>query len=468
MPSYIESALYDFVKTILTRGIRTLKSPRFFPYSAFLLLIVTITTVTTFLDQVGQTISPNTRDIMLFVELSVSISFIVVGLFLGRLKTSIQMILLIGGSIALSFLFYNNIIPSADKVAINIAALLYIFWLGIVAFSTFALFRDLFANETVGTVLFLGKPEDDGKVMFSVFAWLFVIINFALGYVIYSKATTSGVELSGLGIMALSIIALLPLLGFQRKHDVFYTILTCFFMFTTIKVSLFTFKVLSGSKQSSSLWDILFSLFMALYTIQNAAVKGINIGKKLDDDDEEEEKDEKSKKSLEERLMDEEQGVITRFLNYLLTDRGIVLVILGIVLGYHTMQVQTILGKQNIFNDLSFTKDADIVILGYEVNIVITLVIYVVSLFFFFIFPPFRHYANPEVNRIQWLPPYDELREVFAGIRSGEINWKMDMTKMIVGMGKDMVAQKLGRKKKKKTNEERFNSFWGKLRRGGE
>ncbi|MDH5644493.1 MAG: hypothetical protein OEZ01_00710, partial [Candidatus Heimdallarchaeota archaeon] len=78
--TYIESALGDFIKNILTRGIRTLKSPRYAPYSIFLLIIVIISTVSIFLQPYFNIITDDTIDLMLFLEISVATSFVLVGL----------------------------------------------------------------------------------------------------------------------------------------------------------------------------------------------------------------------------------------------------------------------------------------------------------------------------------------------------------------------------------------------------
>ncbi len=206
MATYIESALGDFVKSILTRGIRTLKSPRFFPYSAFLLLIVIITTATAFMEQItGNGPSERFRDQLLFIELAASISFVFVGIFLGRINIKLQMLLLVGLISGLTFVFNSDILEDSTSTTMKIASIFYILWIAIVAFSTFALLRDLFANETFGTVLFLGKPEDDGKVMFSFLGWLLVFLNLGLGIFVIQKSDVSdAVHLSGVVIIVLS------------------------------------------------------------------------------------------------------------------------------------------------------------------------------------------------------------------------------------------------------------------------
>ncbi|MHA2404613.1 MAG: hypothetical protein ACXADH_16555, partial [Candidatus Kariarchaeaceae archaeon] len=106
MSTYIESALADFIKSILTRGIRTLKSPRFFPYTAFLLLIVIIGTLTAFYEDLsGKTLGDDYKDRLLYIEISVSIAFIAVGILLGRASTTLQMGAIMATVVGLASIF---------------------------------------------------------------------------------------------------------------------------------------------------------------------------------------------------------------------------------------------------------------------------------------------------------------------------------------------------------------------------
>ncbi len=455
--TYIESALGDFIKSILTRGIRTLLSKRFIPYTIFLLLVTITSTMTAFVRQLFPQIEVPSEfiKILLFLELSTALAFITVGILMGRARPSIQIVGIISFMIIYLSVFYMGLVPNSDRVSLIISGSLYIFWVGIVTFSTFSLFRDLFANDIFGTILFLGEPEDHGKILFSLVGWILVFINFGLGYSIYKKATSGPLYYTAISIMLLSFIAMLPLLGFQSKNDVFYTIITWFFMFATIKIALLAFKTMTQSQGETSFWETLFSLFMAIYAVQGSASKGVNIGKKaaIDGDG----------KSLEDELMENEKSFfLTNMIIKFLTDKGVILIILGVLMGYHTTQVQTILGQGNIFQDIVLTSGADIVLLGYEVNIIITLVIYVSSLILFWIFPPFRRYANPEIRRIPWAPEYTDLKIMIAGIKEGDIEWKGDAAKLAIGIVSDKVLHKLGIKDTSEKTEDRIRSTFGK------
>lgn len=456
MSTYLESALWDFIKTILTKGIRTLKSPRFFPYTVFLLLIVITGTLATFIEEFsGSGLSDNRKNLLLYIEISAAIAFISVGMFLGRARIILQMVSIVGIVGLMSGVFYDKhgilitVFGKETDLASSLAAMLYVLWIGIISFSTYSLIRDLFASDIFGTVLFLGKPEDNGEVMFKWICLILAGINFSLGYMIYTRdGILKSTEYTAIIIMISSIIAIYPLIGFQRKNDVFFTILSWFYMFTTIRVFLLAFRTFSDSTGETSYWDTLFSLFIALYTIQNAAAKGVKLGQKGD-------------QSLEEELLEGERRGIFAGLAILLTDRGLVLLILGIVMGFHAMQVQTTMGQPNIFQEFEFTSDADIILLGYELNLAISLFIYVMSLVLFVLLPTFRRYSSPNINRLPWLPPYNDLKLVIGGIKDGEISWKGDAMKFIVGMGKDKIAAKFGRKPK--SVGDRFGGVWGNM-----
>ncbi len=450
--TYIESALGDFIKTILTRGIRTLKSKEYAPYSIFLLVMVFASTITTFIARFTEIkVSDVFVDYLLYIELSVAFGFIIVGILLGRVRHIFQIGSIIAIAIIGTLLLQSDNISNTTEISLYLVATLYIIWIAIATFSTFALFRDLFASDVFGTILFLGKPEDDGKVMFSELGWMLVIVNIALGYVIFDKALPdTPLYYTAISILILSVIAIVPLLGFQKKNDVFYTVITSFFMFATIKIALIAFRALTSTSGSTSFWDTIFSLFMALYAIQGAAVKGIKIGDKSTD--------------LEEELMEEQKGLgIGETIAKVLSHRGIVLLILGILMGYHTMQIQTILERGNIFDNFDLTAGSDIVFLGYQTNILITLFIYIMSMILFFVVPAFKRYANPEVNRIPWAPPYEDLKIMVAGIKAGDISWKGDAAKLAIGIVSDKVKAKLGIKKKSKDKENRIGSTLNKL-----
>ncbi len=433
--TYIESALFDFVKSIFTRGIRTLKSPRFLPYTSVLLIIVLFSTIATFLSQIvpNYNISADFIDLILYVELSAAIAFVFTGMLLGRSNAKIQLPVIFSIIIGTSLTMYLKLIIIDNTYALVAVAIFYILWIGITTFSTFSLFRDLFGSNIFGTILFLGKQEDDGRPLFSGIGWILAILNFSLGLLLLKEAPTTALVFTSYVIMFFALIAVIPLFNFQKKNDVFFSVLNAFYMFSTIKVILLVFRVMTATAGETSFWDSIFSMFIALYAVQGAAVKGVKIAKKSTD------------MTLEEQLMDEAKGLgLMDTISKIFSDRGIILIILGVLLGYHSMQVQASFNRQNLFSNVSILSGSDIVILGYEFSVLISLFIFTACILLFPIVPKFRAYANPEVKRIPWAPEYDDLKLMLAGIKTGDVEWKADAAKLAMGLAKDTLKAKLG------------------------
>ncbi|MHA2503201.1 MAG: hypothetical protein ACXAE3_10040 [Candidatus Kariarchaeaceae archaeon] len=437
--TYIEKALYDFVRTIATRGIKTLTDAKYLPYSLFLLVVVGISTIAAFLDDLtGIAITPEIKDVLLYVELSTALAFLFVGLILGKLRLLFQVVVMFVITGGLTFVLYTEILGNASDLAMLAATLLYVLWIIVASFSTFSLFRDLFENDVFGLVLFLGKPEDDGRPMFSLIAWILIFVNIGLGVLIYQNGTdqqSTALVYSGIIIIFAAIIATFPLFNVQRKYDVFYTIITTFYMFTTIRIAILAFKSLTNTPGQTSIWDTIFSLFIALYAIQSAAVKGIKIGEADLPD-----------LSVEEKMMAKEKGNLgfSKTVSRLIGDKGIVLSILGLVIGYHSLQIQSFLGRQNIFNDFEYTADADIILIGYEVNLAVSFLIYILAILAFLLIPAFRRYANPTVRRIVWAPEYGDLKLLAIAVKEGDINWKTEAMGVVTSLGASKIKGLVG------------------------
>ena len=428
--TYIENALYDFIKNILKKGITTLKNPDYIAYSIYFVIGILFTTLVTLIYSVFPIqMSEMLMNSLLDIELSIALSFLIVGLIFSNLEKAKQVILLTSLIVGFNglFILLNDIFIVNNKLIISIV--FYILWISISIFSSFALIRDLFNNDVLSTILFLGKPYDDGRPIFRFFVFLLAIFNTFLGVFIYDY----GIEQSSNAFIYLSIIiiimaaiAVIPLINLQRKYDVFFTIISLFYAMTTIRVMLIAFRSLNSGSGDISFGGTLLSLFIAIYTIQGLVDKSMKIKNRTKDDQEQ---------SLKE-------GALVlfnrKFLNHL-GNNGIILVILGLFLGYHSIQIQYMLDRVDLFDEIAFTSNADIAIIGYEVSLTMSLLLYVFSVILFILWPNFRIYANPSVRRIVWAPEYGDVKLLATSIKSGVINWKTEGLKI----AKSLSASKL-------------------------
>ena len=47
----------------------------------------------------------------------------------------------------------------------------------------------------------------------------------------------------------------------------------------------------------------------------------------------------------------------------------------------------------------------------------------------------FTYHSNPEIIRLEWLPPYEEMKGLVVGIKDGTLNYKVDGLKLLINMG---------------------------------
>ena len=93
----------------------------------------------------------------------------------------------------------------------------------------------------------------------------------------------------------------------------------------------------------------------------------------------------------------------------------------------------------SLFDEIAFTSNTDIAIIGYEVSLTMSLLLYVFSVVLFILWPNFREYANPSVRRIIWAPEYEDAKLLAKSIKSGEISWRTEGFKI----AKSLSATKL-------------------------
>jgi len=265
--------------------------------------------------------------------------------------------------------------------------------------------------------------------VFRFFVFILAIFNTFLGFFIYDY----GIEQNSNAFIYLSIIifimaaiAIIPLINLQKKYDVFFTIISLFYAMTTIRVMLIAFRSLNSGSGDISFGGTVLSLFIAIYTVQGLVDKTMKIKNKDEDD--------------HEKVAQEGTLVVfnRRFLNHL-GNNGIILVILGLFLGYHSIQIQYMLDRIELFDEIAFTSNTDIAIIGYEVSLTMSLLLYVFSVVLFILWPNFREYANPSVRRIIWAPEYEDVKLLAKSIKSGVINWKTEGLKI----AKSLSASKL-------------------------
>ncbi len=449
--SYLERAVFDFTKSVLTDGFKTLLTKKYLPYTLTALVIIVFNSLLTFSELIKlNLITPQITNLLITVEIALATAFIIVGLFFSRLSNLMQLIIIFISTPIFTWIFS---IPFVSENILNyIVAFYFIAWLIVSSFSEFSFMRDLLGNYVFGGVLFLGKPKDDGKLLFGGIVAVITIINIGIGFFLVTRYNNSvGLSILGFLIMLVGVINLIPLLNLQRSGDVFFTSLGWYYSLNVIRaISLIaTLLFFSNNATSSSLISTAFTLFLVLFAVHKAAQYSVKLGKKV---------------SLKDQLLlNDDAGREKRpelgliyLLSRLFKDRGIVLLILGFVLGFHTTQLQIRLRTGTFFSTFILTEQINPNVWSNQIYLYTGMTIYLFMIGLFFFSKSFRDYANPSIYRAEWLPPYEDMKDLIYGIKRGEVDYKTNLLKMTGGMIKDQLGKKLlGRDTK---HEQRINS----------
>lgn len=446
--TYIERAFFDFTRSVIVSGAKTLVHPKYLPFTLSSLIIVFASTILSFFgNQIGLNLAtPENLQLFLSLEISIGISFLLAGLLFSRLNYVSQLLIIFLLTVSFFVLFANDILP-VDSIG-YIAAVLFVLWIILGSLSQYSFFRDFFGHPIIGGILFLGKQRDDGKVIFRGFVAIITIFNIGLGYVVLKDAIDLGLSYSyvilGGVIIFAGIINLFPLLHIQSSGDVFFSTLTWFYSLGTIRVVNLAFRLLSKNDTSNNtLLDLGITLFLILVAVHKATSSGKKVEEQLAESKELSLKDPKKKKSK----IPEEHNPIQRMINKVFQDRGIVLIILGSALGYHTTIVQFRLGEFNLLSNNAFNADIPWPVISHEVAIFTYLTIYLLTIAFFLLIPGFRRYSNPEIIRLTWLPEYPDMKNLVIGMKEGKVDYKLDLLKLAASMSKDQIAKTIGIKK---------------------
>ncbi len=429
--TYIESAISDFTRHVLTSGIRTLFTKRYLPFTLTGLIIVAMNSFVIIVGGSSEYGTPENIRLFLSIEVAVSVSFFITGLILGRMHGGLQILGIVSLSALFAFLFNDGII--SQEYIQYMTAFLFLFWIVLGAISQYSFFRDFLGNPVFGGILFLGKHKDDGKVLFGGVVFFITIVNVVLGLMLLNLGIQEGssikIFLGGVIVLA-GIINIFPSLGIQNQGDVFFTTLSWFYVIGTIRGMYLIFQLMSGNEtgQQGGLLDLVLTLFMVIFAVHKAASTTKDY---LDDAgiDEKNEEDQKSNPIIK-----------------LFSPNGVFLMILGSAIGYHATTMQFRLQEYSVLSNFSIQKDLPWSLISHEVTILAYTAIYLVFMILFFFVPSYRAYANPHIMRIEWLPPYEDMKLLVLSIVQGKVDYKLDALKLGANIIKDKLGGMLGRK----------------------
>ncbi|OLS19616.1 MAG: hypothetical protein HeimC3_44510 [Candidatus Heimdallarchaeota archaeon LC_3] len=448
--SYVERALYDYVKKILTEGLQVLFSKRFIIFT-ILLLVSGGLAISIVVLEGQQDIDFETIRNAFILLTSISFGFIVAGFlakrFLSTFLRFIVMIIAISvalglGMISIIFDFLTNPITLFYLEIYPIFC--FLLWTALMPIASFGFAKGLFYNKVIGSALFLGKPKEDNKAIFSGIFALLTIFGMIIGVYLFFRSELIIIVAGGLAIV-MSILIFIITIGKLFKNDTLNSSFSLFF--TVSALPILTLLALSTENTTITILNYGLLAFSLIYTAQGQAKRARGTSKMS----EEEIRIMLAKEKHEQKTTDDPYFVnkILRFIG----SEGIVLIFLGTFLGYISLQLQ-------VARDIPVARDIDLGLPGQIINttfhnlfpgftagqiyqsisiIFIFIIILIISITYI-IGPGVRRYFTADLYRFEWLPSYDEAKAYFEKVQSGEIGIKNVSADVIKTVGSAALA----------------------------
>ena len=420
--SYVEKSVYKYIKNIVISGFKALFTKKFLIYTIFFLITMITTTLTALvvIPSVNLAIFGIPPEQMInyifYFEIAFSISYILVGFLLSKtpIYLHVPLIIVFTGGITTGFYFLDRL-----TIITIISAVLFCIWMGITVISTFSFSRNLFGSKVTGSILFMGKKEG-GSALFSKILTPLIIGCIGLnGYILYQGIVQKSIiylTTASVGI-AMGLFVLVIIWRLARKDDVFYTILPFFYLVANTHTIQLVIRLLRGDTTYLAWTNIIISAFFLLNSISRYYRKV----KKLDLDFTPKKDIVVANEELEEP--EQEEFYISDVLRFI-SDRGVIMLILGFALAYHSMILQIGFNRSSITTIFAKIPEG-IVQSAHCVTIIFAAVIVIISIILYNRSKKFRFYSSPAIFRLSFLPEYDELERFIIDAKSGNINWKI-------------------------------------------
>jgi hypothetical protein len=411
--SYVEKAFWDYLKSTLFGGIRILLSRQLILFSLILVIISAITTSMVFMkEQVSAIITPELVQLAFTVQLSLAIGLIIAGLISKRLNLIARFLLMISlvvGVLAIFLISSDILIFFTDYIPL----ITFLCWSFLIPIASFSFAKGMLSNKVTGSILFLGKPRTERKSIFSGLITLIAIFSvIGNGIIIYEGLINTRISytiIGGIGLIS-SIFIIFIVHGFLFSDDVFNTVLGLFFVMSLPNQIMIVLTSISGSANIITSFDFILLTFALLYSAQNISRRIKMKGVIVDD----------SGEAIDPKKDDPYR--IGRFIGFV-GGEGIVLIYLGLALGFHLVNLQVINETAGfldniwkpLFGELSFSEAYhDITSIFAFVILIIVTSTYIIQ--------RGRDYWEADIIRLDFLPPYDDLKDYMQKVKTGEIS----------------------------------------------
>ncbi|MHA1867581.1 MAG: hypothetical protein ACTSVB_07365 [Candidatus Heimdallarchaeaceae archaeon] len=279
--SYVEKALYQYIKGIFVDGFKVLFSKKYVVYTSIFLASIISTTVLYTLQALQVNIGidlNNLSSLFLKIELALALTYFLSGLILARYPVYFWIIpvLIFTGGLVVVFYFLPDILKVIPDLSPYFAVIFYLSWIILSVFLSFSLSRNFFGNKYLGSALFLGKKKNEGGILFSGIIFIVALVNLAISsYLLYISLMSLFTSNKQIFLFVASIASIIStgiifaiIFKLGTYDDVFYTIIAFYYVFTSYilwKLAFYYFTASEVGDITVSNVDVIISVFTSLF-----------------------------------------------------------------------------------------------------------------------------------------------------------------------------------------------------------
>ena len=365
--SYLERTLWWFLKERVFGGITKLKNKYFFPFALLVAGFATTNTVLSILYQFDLFVSLEFVQSMLILQLFVALSLFIAGFVVGKIhKLYIYYLLsagIIGGFIFIFFFFewsYYQPLFQYTKLAI------FLLWVAITCLSFFVLLLYFFTSFPK-KVMMLGAPSE--HVFFSPVIKFVLIISIPVYAYMILQFSPASIIIGVLGIL-MSILVLILVFVAPKKSETLPGITN--FTGALGFFSIFLFYHLAASFSftaysiSSLIIDILIIFITILYLIQSLTRRISDAPEKV--------------KQYENPIRFQTRLYVTDSLKKMLGEPGLVLIVMGLALGYQMVYLDSFFITEFPILSEFFTQNLRLSALYHRVYLITSFIVIFIAL----------------------------------------------------------------------------------------
>ncbi|MGQ4876032.1 MAG: hypothetical protein ACP6IY_18355 [Promethearchaeia archaeon] len=388
--SYIERGLAWFLKERIFGGLKKLKERHYLPFAVLIVILGGINTILAALYHAKILIDLHFIQEALILQMYISLGLIVSGFVAGRVKNIYTyyfiVFALIFGSI-LSYIYFK--LSYSDPIVIGIKLGFFFTWVLISSISMFFLLIYFFTSFP-RKILMLGAPK--GHVFFGFVVKIIIIISIPLYLLMIYQFSIGSIFIGVFGIFIGIFIYLLIKLAPKKVELVkslpnFVGALGFFYIFLFYHLAV-SFSYTSNNV-SSLIADIIILFVLILYIVQSLTRKIAATPERA--------------KSYEVPVRFQSRLYITDRLKKAFGEAGLILIVMGIALGYHMVYVDSFFITEYPLLSEFFTPGLKLSALYHRVYLIVSFIIIIIALVTFNNSRKFRDFVSDKYTFSQVL-----------------------------------------------------------------